>query len=1738
MASELIERAVYALSVTGVEQLDRGTQAVDKLAASEDKLKAANDRLAASGERVVAIHTRDEVAKRTATGSIDRLIASMDRQERAHQQLRRTQEQINRLQQEGAATAIQVARANELAVQRYEQQTAAISRTNIAHNDNARAMGTATVSAGQMRASLFNLGQQVQDVGVQLASGTNSLQVFAQQGPQIATAVQLAGGFKAVRSELAAMITPARVAAAGLVAVGAGITAVLSRAGTLETQARQFTVAMEAMGTASLASGADFQRQVRGLQAMGIAADQARASLLAIVRIQGINPAAAGRFVATGADIAAALGGDPAQRATDFAKAAGNGIEATIQFGIAVRAFTATEADLLRRTGDVEVAIDKIERAFAGRLNRTLSTTTRSLSDVGSALGSMWDALALTGPAQAGIRALEHAASVIERLASGKPLFLNLPGFGLPGARMPLALNQAGADLRDTNLRAGWNPNTDAAFAALPPDLPAAVKDQLARLQPSLSSSLGQMISEAAQQGIVLGIGSGLRSTERQAQLYAADLARNGGVPSGRVARPGGSMHERGEAGDLVDAQGRAIQAGSREDQWLAANQSRFGIVRPVTSPWEPWHVERAGARATSGLPDQERLGQLGRETQAMRDQADAAKALGEQAVALKAYYDEFNAGGRTIEAHWSAQTKAAHAVEMHRIELGKAADSQEQATQGTIRAISTATSAADAYRLIAQSQAELRFKAGQTNDVAGEQRRILEEGAASAILAGRQQVLAATPQIEAAERVAVAAKQGAVAQREAEAQAQAATRTQDALAKAEASRNPILIEQAKALNDAALAEIRRSDAARASLANTQAIRGEQENQQVLALQVQMQGQSAEHINTQVTLLRTKLELDKQIGVLGPDEVRNRLDAVAATGQMTEELARAQREQQRIEDGVRSIASTINSELTRSIENAFSGQKVEDWGTRIKRMLGSLAAQISDALFIKPLLGSIVGLFSPNAAQGFGSLFGAGGGGLLGNLFGSANQAPVATLTPNGQGGFSIQTLGQAAGVAKDLAGGGIFGSGSSSGSGLFSNATSWINNNIGTSLGFAPAGLVNGTGAGAGIFTDLATGITSDVAGGGVASGLFGGTTLTGLLGGVGAGFGAGSLLNSLLGGNKLLGSVGSGIGSLAGSIIGSIVPGIGTLIGGLLGGAGGGLLGGLFGNSKPRNASAGGGIDLATGRISPFQGGDPAIDQATLQALQQLGQGLAVLKTIPGNTLSGDLLFQNGKNTGATIDWSGLTGVSGIGDAGRMSLGKDPAQAALTIFETLARGLTGVSDTVRKIIDNTTDLTKLAENLSFAPIYDNIKTAFDSAFQNLPSQVEQGPFGQAADQVKTTFDELAAKAREFTLDVVPITAAYDEAFVRVQGDYQTSLSQQEAQLIGGTDFLGAALQAHQQQVMNWSDSVRLGFDSASDAARVNRIELAQLGAAFSNLDLAQLTKAVSTFAESAPEVSQFAQALIDAGQYLPSQIDQLILAITDPIRLAIEKEQIAGEERVRIAQATGQDIVAINKYNALTIEQIWTQATQSLTALRDELTAGASSGLTAVEQLKAANDNFQQELVLVQAGNLAEISNLATAASALINLSLQTYGNAPQTADLRTQILSAINPILTTQGFASGTISTPPGTILVGERGPELITQSGGLRVWSNPETERMLAGMPGWHFADGTFAPPPIAQTQNNASIEQKLDRLIALMEGNLVVSREHGAVSERGFERVASAVEQGNAPAFEAPQRRRA
>jgi hypothetical protein len=104
--------------------------------------------------------------------------------------------------------------------------------------------------------------------------------------------------------------------------------------------------------------------------------------------------------------------------------------------------------------------------------------------------------------------------------------------------------------------------------------------------------------------GKMLMITSGYRSNEKQKELYDADLAKNNGKPSGKVAQPmaplgqgAGSVHMKGLGIDINSkgADGLNELAGTRDKPtgWL----EKFGLIRNVKG--EDWHVTIAGAPPT-----------------------------------------------------------------------------------------------------------------------------------------------------------------------------------------------------------------------------------------------------------------------------------------------------------------------------------------------------------------------------------------------------------------------------------------------------------------------------------------------------------------------------------------------------------------------------------------------------------------------------------------------------------------------------------------------------------------------------------------------------------------------------------------------------------------------------------------------------------------------------------------------------------------------------------------------------------------------------------------------------------------------------------------------------------------------------------------------------------------------------------------------------------------------------------
>ena len=162
------------------------------------------------------------------------------------------------------------------------------------------------------------------------------------------------------------------------------------------------------------------------------------------------------------------------------------------------------------------------------------------------------------------------------------------------------------------------------------------VDPKLAGMRADFQASLAGFITAAREAGHDIKLQSGVRTTERQAELFAAAVRKYGSEAEARkwVAPPGRSYHEKGTAADLNYA-----GAGMRGDttaaqsarEWAHANASRFGLSFPLGN--EAWHVEPADQRGApkDGDPDTTSL------EAAAQDKAAAARKKVADAAAQQA---------------------------------------------------------------------------------------------------------------------------------------------------------------------------------------------------------------------------------------------------------------------------------------------------------------------------------------------------------------------------------------------------------------------------------------------------------------------------------------------------------------------------------------------------------------------------------------------------------------------------------------------------------------------------------------------------------------------------------------------------------------------------------------------------------------------------------------------------------------------------------------------------------------------------------------------------------------------------------------------------------------------------------------------------------------------------------------------------------------------------------------------
>jgi hypothetical protein len=405
--------------------------------------------------------------------------------------------------------------------------------------------------------------------------------------------------------------------------------------------------------------------------------------------------------------------------------------------------------------------------------------------------------------------------------------------------------------------------------------------------------------------------------------------------------------------------------------------------------------------------------------------------------------------------------------------------------------------------------------------------------------------------------------------------------------------------------------------------------------------------------------------------------------------------------------------------------------------------------------------------------------------------------------------------------------------------------------------------------------------------------------------------------------------------------------------------------------------------------------------------------------------------------------------------------------AQAAATSFPTSTAGFQTQIDAANKAVS---DLTQQADDFTKATTYVNealqgvigtaqkyasdlqravdLAATFGQVVQDSLAGVEQA----ALNRLKVDFD--ANISGLFTALTDPVQAAVTTEYLA--GQNRIAIAKQVG---GDLDQVNRYNDANLKRVAQQAATATTDITVAIEAAVGKIGTLATTGNLGQTGTFGQaISSAVGTSGQTAGVFTQAMAALNDAfgvaianvtalSQDTPdftallrgyaSSIDQLrsafsdqittaLEALTDPVQAALNAELKAGQQRVADAQAIGADMAQVDAFNAANLQKVGAAAlaaadnvadlSTQLQTLNDaikQLTSGTVSGLTPAQNVTAQQNQFQQLLAAVQSGDLTQLGALGTAGTGAVQASQAAYGNAPQTAQLRAQVLAGLQGV-----------------------------------------------------------------------------------------------------------------------------
>lgn len=389
-------------------------------AEAQEKLNAAMKAQSAQTAFNTQLGVRDDFGTAARAADIAAYGQELDRLQQKYAPLAAAQslyerqiEEIAQAQKVGALTAEQAATALAVNKAGYEKTAAAIQASQAAVVGHTGAM---KLQSWQVA----NLGQQLQDVFVQLQGGTNPFTILAQQGPQITTAM---GGVKNAIALVVEQITPFRV---GLAATAAAVVLLLSRAADLEGEARAFSVSLRANGKDAELTTQQLHTLVEGMRDLGAASAEARKAVDAAISVPGATADAITNALRDAPDYAAAYKTSLDEAAKSLTELGTTGYSAIKKLDDAHHFLTADEATLIRQLSEhgdkasaVAVAYAALERQIAGAARNAMSPMAVATNELTRSWSDLVGTIANTSPVLAAVESISGAFKTLAGLLGG-----------------------------------------------------------------------------------------------------------------------------------------------------------------------------------------------------------------------------------------------------------------------------------------------------------------------------------------------------------------------------------------------------------------------------------------------------------------------------------------------------------------------------------------------------------------------------------------------------------------------------------------------------------------------------------------------------------------------------------------------------------------------------------------------------------------------------------------------------------------------------------------------------------------------------------------------------------------------------------------------------------------------------------------------------------------------------------------------------------------------------------------------------------------------------------------------------------------------------------------------------------------------------------------------------------------------------------------------------------------------